>query len=125
MRGPALTEIAAIADFHDACSSDRPHRGRMAADMVWQTMRAAAGCHLTGSVTVTTSGPLALSSRALAPDLARGFMLLFIALANFLTYLQCILHYRAKVQHVYGMLMLLSFLQMAVASVLAATAPAA
>lgn len=47
--------------------------------------------------------------------------LLFIALANFLTYLQCILHYRAKVQHVYGMLMLLSFLQMAVASVLAAT----
>src|SRR5258708_3131797 len=47
--------------------------------------------------------------------------LLFIALANFLTYLQCILHYRAKVQHVYGMLMLLSFLQMAVASVLALT----
>src|SRR5207237_5514276 len=47
--------------------------------------------------------------------------LLFIALANFLTYLQCILHYRAKVQHVYGMLMLLSFLQMAVASVLAST----
>jgi hypothetical protein len=45
--------------------------------------------------------------------------LLFIALANFLTYLQCILHYRAKVQHVYGMLLLLSFLQMAVASVLA------
>jgi transglutaminase-like putative cysteine protease len=47
--------------------------------------------------------------------------MLFIALANFLTYLQCILHYRAKVQHVYGMLMLLSFLQMAVASVLAST----
>ncbi len=47
--------------------------------------------------------------------------MLFIALANFLTYLQCILHYRAKVQHVYGMLMLLSFLQMAVAAVLAST----
>src|SRR5262245_56367622 len=45
--------------------------------------------------------------------------LLFIALANFLTYLQCVLHYRAKALHVYGMLMLLSFLQMAVASVLA------
>jgi HD-GYP domain-containing protein (c-di-GMP phosphodiesterase class II) len=41
-----LAEIAAIADFHDACSSDRPHRGRMAADMVWQTMRNAAGSHL-------------------------------------------------------------------------------
>jgi len=41
-----LAEIAAIADFHDACSSDRPHRGRLAADVVWQTMRSAAGSHL-------------------------------------------------------------------------------
>jgi len=46
---------------------------------------------------------------------------LFVALANYLTYLQCILHYRVKALHVYGMLILLSFLQMAVASVLAAT----
>jgi HD-GYP domain-containing protein (c-di-GMP phosphodiesterase class II) len=39
-------EIAAIADFHDACSSDRPHRGRMAADTVWHMMHEAAGGHL-------------------------------------------------------------------------------
>jgi HD-GYP domain-containing protein (c-di-GMP phosphodiesterase class II) len=41
-----LAEIAAIADFHDACSSERPHRPRMAADVVWQTLRDAAGTHL-------------------------------------------------------------------------------
>ena len=41
-----LAEIAAIADFHDACSSDRPHRSRLAADVVWRTMRDAAGTHL-------------------------------------------------------------------------------
>jgi HD-GYP domain-containing protein (c-di-GMP phosphodiesterase class II) len=41
-----LGEIAAIADFHDACSSDRPHRGRMAADVVWQMIRDAGGWHL-------------------------------------------------------------------------------
>ena len=41
-----LGEIAAIADFHDACSSERPHRGRMPADVVWQTMKEAAGTHL-------------------------------------------------------------------------------
>jgi len=37
---------------------------------------------LAGTVTITPQGPIALSARALAPDLARGFMLLFIALAN-------------------------------------------
>jgi HD-GYP domain-containing protein (c-di-GMP phosphodiesterase class II) len=41
-----LAEIAAIADFHDACSSDRPHRSRLPADQVWRTMRDAAGTHL-------------------------------------------------------------------------------
>lgn len=41
-----LGEIAAIADFHDACSSARPHRGRMPADVVWQTIRDASGSHL-------------------------------------------------------------------------------
>jgi HD-GYP domain-containing protein (c-di-GMP phosphodiesterase class II) len=41
-----LGEIAAIADFHDACSSERPHRGRMPADVVWQTMRDATGGQL-------------------------------------------------------------------------------
>jgi HD-GYP domain-containing protein (c-di-GMP phosphodiesterase class II) len=41
-----LAEIAAIADFYDACSSDRPHRGRMAPDEVWHTVKAAAGNHL-------------------------------------------------------------------------------
>ena len=41
-----LAEIAAIADFHDACSSDRPHRSRLPADLVWRTMRDAAGTHL-------------------------------------------------------------------------------
>jgi HD-GYP domain-containing protein (c-di-GMP phosphodiesterase class II) len=41
-----LGEVAAIADYHDACSSDRPHRGRMAPDEVWQTIRSAAGSHL-------------------------------------------------------------------------------
>nr|WP_246319073.1 DUF418 domain-containing protein [Nocardioides kongjuensis] len=38
---------------------------------------------MTGAVSSTTSaGPVALSARALGPDLARGCMLLFIALAN-------------------------------------------
>ena len=38
---------------------------------------------LTGTVTSTqTTGPTSLRERALGPDLARGFMLLFIALAN-------------------------------------------
>jgi HD-GYP domain-containing protein (c-di-GMP phosphodiesterase class II) len=41
-----LGEIAAIADFHDACSSERPHRGRMPADVVWSTLSEAAGGHL-------------------------------------------------------------------------------
>jgi HD-GYP domain-containing protein (c-di-GMP phosphodiesterase class II) len=41
-----LGEIAAIADFHDACSSDRPHRPRMPADVVWHTLRSVAGAHL-------------------------------------------------------------------------------
>jgi uncharacterized membrane protein YeiB len=33
-------------------------------------------------VTITQPGPTALAARALGPDVARGFMLLFIALAN-------------------------------------------
>ncbi len=37
---------------------------------------------LTGTVTATQAGPTALRERALGPDLARGAMLLFIALAN-------------------------------------------
>ena len=37
---------------------------------------------LTELVTTTEQGPIPLTDRALAPDLARGFMLLFIALAN-------------------------------------------
>jgi HD-GYP domain-containing protein (c-di-GMP phosphodiesterase class II) len=41
-----LGELAAIADFHDACSSDRPHRPRMPADVVWETLRSVAGAHL-------------------------------------------------------------------------------
>lgn len=41
-----LGEIAAIADFHDACSCDRPHRRRMAPDQVWQMVRDASGHHL-------------------------------------------------------------------------------
>jgi uncharacterized protein len=39
-------------------------------------------------VTVTQQGPTALTARALGPDLARGFMLLFIALANSHYFLQ-------------------------------------
>jgi HD-GYP domain-containing protein (c-di-GMP phosphodiesterase class II) len=41
-----MGEIAAIADFHDACSSDRPYRRRMAPDEVWNAIRQAAGSHL-------------------------------------------------------------------------------
>jgi HD-GYP domain-containing protein (c-di-GMP phosphodiesterase class II) len=41
-----LGEIAAIADFHDACSADRPYRRRLPADRVWDLTRAAAGHHL-------------------------------------------------------------------------------
>ena len=41
-----FAEIATIADFHDACSSDRPHRPRMAADTVWRTLYEAAGSQL-------------------------------------------------------------------------------
>ena len=44
--------------------------------------------------------------------------LLFISMANLLVYLQCILFYRRKAPRVYWMLLLLSFLQVAVASVL-------
>jgi HD-GYP domain-containing protein (c-di-GMP phosphodiesterase class II) len=39
-------EVAAIADFHDACSSERPYRRRMSPDAVWRTIQAAAGTHL-------------------------------------------------------------------------------
>ncbi len=42
----ALGEIAAIADFHDACSSERPDRPRLAPDEAWQVVRGAAGDHL-------------------------------------------------------------------------------
>ncbi len=51
-------------------------------------MRQVSGARLTGAVTTTPdaatlpAGPTALSARALGPDLARGVMLLFIALAN-------------------------------------------
>jgi HD-GYP domain-containing protein (c-di-GMP phosphodiesterase class II) len=38
-----LGEIAAIADYHDALSSDRPWRPRLAPDQVWRMIRAAAG----------------------------------------------------------------------------------
>ncbi len=41
-----LAEIAAVADFHDACSDARPYRERMAPDTVWETLRAAGGQHL-------------------------------------------------------------------------------
>jgi HD-GYP domain-containing protein (c-di-GMP phosphodiesterase class II) len=38
-----MSEIAAIADFHDACSSDRAHRPAFAPDQVWQLLREGAG----------------------------------------------------------------------------------
>jgi hypothetical protein len=41
-----LGEIAAIADFHDALSADRPWRKRLPPDEVWRTIHAAAGSHL-------------------------------------------------------------------------------
>lgn len=41
-----LAEIAAIADFHDACSSDRPHRPRLPYDEVWRMLGEAGGSHL-------------------------------------------------------------------------------
>lgn len=41
-----LGEIAAIADLHDACVSDRPYRRRMAPDQVWRLIREAAGRQL-------------------------------------------------------------------------------
>ncbi len=41
-----LAEIAAIADVHDACSSDRPFRKRFPPDRVWQMLRDSAGRHL-------------------------------------------------------------------------------
>ena len=40
-----LAEIAAIADFHDSRSSDRPYRGGRAPDEVWQMIRHGAGTH--------------------------------------------------------------------------------
>lgn len=43
---------------------------------------ASASGHLTGRVSSTREGPVAVSARVLGPDLARGGMLLFIALAN-------------------------------------------
>jgi hypothetical protein len=41
-----MAEIAAIADFHDACSADRPHRRRFPPDQVWRMVRDAAGRQL-------------------------------------------------------------------------------
>jgi HD-GYP domain-containing protein (c-di-GMP phosphodiesterase class II) len=41
-----LGEIAAIADYHDALSSDRPWRQRLPADEVWRLIREAAGAQL-------------------------------------------------------------------------------
>ncbi len=41
-----MGEVAAIADFYDACSSDRPYRRRHAPDQVWRMIRAAAGRQL-------------------------------------------------------------------------------
>jgi HD-GYP domain-containing protein (c-di-GMP phosphodiesterase class II) len=38
-----MAEIAAIADFHDACSSDRPHRRPYPPDQVWRMIRDGAG----------------------------------------------------------------------------------
>jgi HD-GYP domain-containing protein (c-di-GMP phosphodiesterase class II) len=40
-----LAEIAAIADFHDSRSSDRPYRRAMAPDLVWGKIRQSAGSH--------------------------------------------------------------------------------
>ncbi len=52
------------------------------------------GASLTGVMTTERSGPTTPAGRALAPDLARGFMLLFIALANS--------HYFLRGSHVFG-----------------------
>jgi HD-GYP domain-containing protein (c-di-GMP phosphodiesterase class II) len=40
-----LAEAAAIADFHDACLSDRPYRSAYPPDRVWQMVRERAGSH--------------------------------------------------------------------------------
>ncbi|HTY78994.1 MAG TPA: HD domain-containing phosphohydrolase [Candidatus Bathyarchaeia archaeon] len=41
-----LAEIVAIADFHDARSSNRPHRPASPPDQVWRMIRDRAGTHL-------------------------------------------------------------------------------
>lgn len=41
-----LAEVAAVADFHDSCSCDRPERKRMPADQVWRRLAEATGHHL-------------------------------------------------------------------------------
>lgn len=41
-----LAEVAAVADFHDSCSCDRPERKRMPPDQVWRRMAEATGHHL-------------------------------------------------------------------------------
>jgi HD-GYP domain-containing protein (c-di-GMP phosphodiesterase class II) len=38
-----MAEIAAIADFHDACASERPHRRAHPPDTVWRMIRDGAG----------------------------------------------------------------------------------
>jgi HD-GYP domain-containing protein (c-di-GMP phosphodiesterase class II) len=40
-----MGEIAAIADFYDACISDRPYRKGFPPDQVWQMIRERAGTH--------------------------------------------------------------------------------
>jgi HD-GYP domain-containing protein (c-di-GMP phosphodiesterase class II) len=40
-----MGEIAAIADFYDACCSDRPYRKGFPPDRVWQMIRERAGTH--------------------------------------------------------------------------------
>lgn len=41
-----LAEIAAVADFYEACGADRPHRLGYPPDQVWRMVQEAAGTHL-------------------------------------------------------------------------------
>ncbi len=66
-----LGEIAAIADFHDAVSSDRPYRRGLPPDRVWQLIRERAGTHFNREMVallLEVLPPYPLGSRVVATE---------------------------------------------------------
>jgi HD-GYP domain-containing protein (c-di-GMP phosphodiesterase class II) len=66
-----LAEIAAIADFHDSRSFDRPYRKAFAPDQVWQMIRDGAGTHFNRELVdlfLSVLPPFPLGTRVVVTD---------------------------------------------------------